>query len=236
MKTLIFTVVVLLCTTTASFSQIIADKAKRNTIEIYLPISHFFDGTPTNWFLLVPMKESVLHQGSNGPYVTFKEVYKFPHTIGFQYNHRIDNIWGYKISLLGYSMGYPYGRNKSPGDVIARGYGLLSGGLLHKLIGNDRKRINALAELNFRAGLEDHHVSYPRWFEARVESQELFDTGLSAGLQGQSNLFWNFILTSGIKYTRYVYRYSNGRPAKYPGHKGSSKNTLTFKLGLGYQF
>jgi len=236
MRTFILLVVVLISTTTKSFSQIVADTERRNIVEVYLPICHFFDGTPTNWYLLVPMKESVLHQGPNGPYITFNEVQKLPHTIGFQFTHRLDNIWGYKISLLGYSMGYPYGRDKEPGDATARGYGLLSAGLLHKLIGNDSKRIDALGELNFRAGFEDHHVYYPNWFESRVETQELLDFGVTLGLQGHTRLFWNLVLTGGAKYTRYLYRYSNGKPPEFSGDKGTSKNTLTLKLGLGYQF
>ncbi len=236
MKIFILAVVVLFSTTTASYSQIVDANGKRNIIEVYLPISHFFDGTPTNWYVLVPMTESIVHQGPNGPYITFQENYKFPHTLGFQFSHRLDKIWGYKISLLGYSIGYPYGRDKKPGDATARGYGLLSAGLSHKLIGNNSKRIEALGELNFRAGFEDHHVYYPSWFESRVETQELLDFGVTLGLQGHTRLFWNLVLTGGVKYTRYLYRYSDGKPPEFSGDKGTSKNTLTLKLGLGYQF
>jgi len=236
MKSIVMVVIMLFGIFNVTYSQIIDVKSKRNIIEVYLPISHFFDGTPTNWFVLVPVKESIVHQGPNGPYITFQEVYKFPYNFGLQFSHRLDNKWGYKISLIGYSMGYPYGRDKKAGDVIGRAYGLLSAGVLHNLIGDNRKRIEALGELNFRAGYEEQHVSYPKWFEARVEAQTMFDLGMTLGLQGYTTLFRNLVLTGGVKHTYFLYRYSDANPPIFSGDRGTSRNTLTIKLGLGYQF
>lgn len=89
--------------------------------------------------------------------------------------------------------------------------------------------------MNFRLGYETVHIYYPSIWEQRVESLTFKDVGLAVGIRGSYSLPWNFLLAGEASYTRFVYLYDDGVDF-FGDHKGPTPNTLTIKLGLGYQF
>lgn len=221
MKNIIFLVLVLCSTTTITYSQKSDHVELRDRgVGISITNCHFFDGTPTHWGLLVE------HRGKN----------KLPFRFDLSYYWNNKNVHDqYQISLIAYYTGYAYGRTEDPGYVFERAIGVLSFGYLNNLAIGKSNRVDALFETNFRFGYESNHLAYSQWFESRVHNHLLSDIGLTVGVQAKQKIFWRINLIGGIKYTRYVFRLNNGKPPEFDGDTGSSKNTLTIKLGLAFK-
>ena len=225
---------VLLCAHTYLYAQTPQETFKRNVVEVYFPVIHFFDGSTTNWMLVNLTRKRVYNPDSGKVYL--KDVYRLPYTIGIQYTRYNRNNSAFRLTVTGYAKAYPHNEVYEPGDAIGRQIAIFSIGYLHPLIGNDRTMIEALGDLNLRVGSETYHVATPRWFEAVVHDQGLLDPGISAGLRASTILFWNVLFSGEARYTRIIYREDNGRPPAFEGDHGSSVNLLTLKLGLGYRF
>ena len=230
MKILFLSIFVFISATTTSYSQNV--KEKRNKIEVYYSVCHFFDGTETNWTVLVPGTKHI--DGPNGRNSDKKNVLQLPITFGINYSRTFRNNDRIRLSALHYYFSY---NNESlqPGDVMNRSYGLYSLGYLHHIFGNKNKRFIAIGELNYRNGSETVHIYFPYRWDNRVESLILSDIGLSAGLRIERNLPLNFILSGEAKYSRFIYCHSEGVDF-FGQHKDPTPNTLTLKFGLGYQF
>ena len=101
----LITVVLLLSSTTVCSAQNPSDKAKnkKSTIELFIPISHFFDGTQTNWFLLAARGSSL---GS-----------RMPFSSGLRYGRKISKKGTLRLSALFYGISYPDNRDRIPEEL-----------------------------------------------------------------------------------------------------------------------
>ena len=234
MKSIILTVVVLYCTTTVSLAQSMSNSSKTNNLELYFPISHFFDETNTNWLLLARHRSNFVYD-TNGNLVDYNEKYILPATVGIQFSRKLNTTSKVRISTTLYFRDYGYDREKERGEVIKRKYALISIGYLYTPIGNSKLKINLIGEINYRMGSETIHIYYPSPFEGKVETINLNNIGCSSGIKVERYLPLNFIVSGEIKYTHYVYRHSDGIDF-FGQHKDATPNTLSIKLGLGYQF
>ncbi len=207
---------------------------KKNTIEVFFPVSHFFDGTNTNWGLWAERRSNYYYD-ANFNLVSFDQEYKLPATLGIQYLRRITPNSRLSASAQWYGRGYNYGKDKVSGEVVERIYSTFSVGYLHALYGKHKFHLEALAGINFRNGYETVHIYYPNWFEARSESLEFRDWGLSAGLRAAFDLPWHLVFSIEAKYTRFVFL-SDGGVDFFGDHKDPTPNTLTYQIALGYRF
>ncbi len=207
--------------------------SKRNSVELYYNISHFFDGTKTNWIILDYYTGHLID--TTGHVInTFKKYY-VPVTVGIQYNRSIKNCSDIRISALYYYRDYGIYKNSLPGEVIKRSFVVLSLSYLNNLMLNKHLKIQAIGELNYRNGYEIINMYYPSGFETILSRLRLSDIGITAGLRVEHSLPYNFLISGEAKYTRFVYRASKG--IDFLGqHKDTTPNTLTIKLGIGYRF
>ncbi len=234
MNYFVLSVLVLFGTINDSLAQTISSSNNKNTLELFYVISHFFDGTYTNWFLLAPIHSNYVRDNNNQIIDYDVEYVLPPLTLGIQYTRKYNDRNSARISAMSYLFGYNMD-NIERGEVIRRQYGLYSIGWIHKLLGNDKKTINFIGELNYRNGTESIYIYQPRRFEIRVESLTLKDVGLSTGLKIEQIVPFNFVISIEAIYSRFIYRYSKGVDF-FGQHKNSTPNTFTLKLGLGYQF
>jgi len=232
--TFLTTAVTLIGVNSDLVAQKVAIKNKRNSVEIYFPVKHFFDGTETNWLLIKPYE--VFKVDNQGHVIGIDKKFGLPFTFGLQYNRSLLNSDIIRFSIAEYYMDYgDIHRDKKPGEVITRAYGLFSVGYLYQILRNNHTSLQANAELNYRYGYEMIHIYYPNWFEARWEVLDLSDIGLSAGFRVEQSLPYNFLISGEAKYTRFVYRASKGIDF-FGQHKDTTSNTLTIKFGIGYRF
>lgn len=233
MKVMLLSVVTLFVVITDSFAQTFTDgKGKKNELEIYVPICHFFDDTRTNWTLLVPGQKRVY--GPGRVHLYNKEVMRVPAIAGIQYSRRISFNNSIRFSFLAFYLNY-LSDSLIPGEVIQRSYSLLSLGFVHQVMGNDKVHIDAIGEVNYRRGTEIVHIYFPYPWDNRVEGLLLRDLGLSVGARIERALPLNILVSGEVKCTRFLYRYSDGVDF-FGKHKDSTPNTLTIKFGLGYKF
>jgi len=218
---------------TTSWGQKPSADRQKNTLEVFFPVSHFFDETQTNWGLVSERQSNYYY--SNGELVSVDTRKIVPLTFGLQYTLQFSERSGLAISALWYGRNYNYGRDKQPGEVIERAYGVFSIGYLQKLYSQSKINLYALASLSYRLGDETIHIYYPNGFEGRVESMALKDWGISAGLRATYDLPWRFLLSAEAKYTRFVYLHDEGVDF-FGDHEDPTPHDLTVKIGLGYRF
>ena len=211
------------------FGQKLDSAINRNSVEIYFPVKHFFDGSSTNWSILVPAKK----YSKNPP----EEIYLFPFTFGIKYSRLFENMAGVNISFTAYNMIY-YElevNSKIPGEIVNREFGLVTINYCHPIVIDKRLLIWSKAGVDFRYGNETFHISYPTSFEQIVDGHDIADLGSSIGLKIAKPLIWNIQIGTEISYTRYLYRRDKGNP-NYPFDNGTSPNLLTIQLNMGYRF
>ncbi len=206
--------------------------SKKNSIEVYYLVSHFFDETRTNWTIWIPYKgRSVVTPNGS---VVKEDIKIVPPTLGLAYTRRLNQSQSVRLSTSIYFMEYLKDAYQ-PGEVSDREYGLFSLDYIHLLVGHKKWRGEAIGGVNFRLGYETVHIYYPRVWEQRIESLNFQDLGLTAGVRGSCNLPWNFLLAGEASFTRFVYLHDDGVDF-FGDHKDPSPNTMTIKFGLGYQF
>ncbi len=216
---------------TASWSQSSLQIRKKNTIEVYYPVSHFFDETPTNWTILVPYRKRVQEPDGSR---SWKDSYMAPPAIGLSYIRNLSRKASVMISSTGYSMLY-YNDNRVPGETIRREFVLFSAGYLHEVMAYRRVRLQVLGAINHRIGGETVHIYYPFPWEPRVEGLTYKDLGFSMGVRGTYEFSRSFLLSVGMKYTHFVYFHDEGIDF-FGDHEDPTPSTLTIKWGLGYRF
>ena len=216
---------------TPAWGQTPPTSRQKNTLEVFFPVSHFFDETPTNWAILAPYKENV--REPDGSY-SREDVWILPSTFGLLYTRSVGSRSSISISGTVYVMRY-LNDNRVPGETMRREYGLISSGYLHKVIAHQRISLYCYGAVTYRFGFERIHIYYPFPWEARVESLLLRDWGLSSGLRATYDLPWRFLLSAEAKYTRFVYLHDEGVDF-FGDHKGPTPHDLTMKIGLGYRF
>jgi hypothetical protein len=199
------------------------DSIKKNTIEIFPNICHYFDGTNANWGYLV-----VDEQDSNKK--------RIPQDFGIQFTRNVDESSRLRFSVLMYYMGYPYGRNNKPGDIVERQQTIFAAAYLRNIFRYKKFQADALGELNFRYGYELQHVYYYSFWESVVKHTNNRDVGATAGIKFNQKLFWNFNVFTEGSFTYFIYRYDKGNGGTYPVDVGASKQMMTLKAGLGYSF
>ena len=228
-----FVLVLLISIPPASFAQPSKDTTRKNRFEVYLPICHFFDETNTNWGFLVPYRSNYFFN-EKGELIKYDEKYGILLTFGLQYSREIPPASQVRLSMLFYLRNYsPDGKEKM-GQVTAREYFLFSVGHLIPITAGNKFLVYALGEVNYRFGFETVHIYY-YGFEDVGEVFDLSDFGLSAGIRFESYLLRNFVAFGEVKYTRFVYLYSDGIDF-FERHKDPTPNTLTLKFGVGYRF
>ena len=215
-------VVALFSATTVVHSQNIKKDQKNNSVEAYFGICHYFDQSETNWTILVPAQRAK---------AKWDKV--IPNHYGLIYSYKIKDSSSIRVSGFLYWMHYsgPY----DTGQIRDRQYYLFSIGYKYQLLNYQKLGINSLFELKYRYGGEIIHIYKPYYWESRVGYLDVNDIGLSVGYKLEYRLPFNFFISNEVTYTRYIYRYSKG--IEFFGRiKRSTPNTLTIKLGLGYEF
>lgn len=208
-----------------SSSYCAAQKTKKNQFEIFVPICHFFDGSNTNWGLLVDEKNR------NGEIIG-KEL---PATVGLQYSRAININHGIRLSAYHYGINYTRPNNAfAVGEVNQRMYTMFIAGYSYRLLSYSSLDILVLADLNYRTGHERITV-VPFNFHSGMASAIHNDLGLSLGTRLQQHLVWGFLLSLEAKYTRMLYLYDSYADY-YNLNQKPTTNILTFQLGLGYRF
>ncbi|MEZ4771836.1 MAG: hypothetical protein R3D00_01560 [Bacteroidia bacterium] len=216
---------------TTSWGQKQSAARSKNSIEMFFPVSHFFDETTTNWVILAPYKKNV--REPDGSY-SREDVYILPPTLGLSYIRLLGLKSSINISGTAYMMQY-INDNRVPGETMRREYGLISAGYLYKVIAHQQISLYSYGAVNYRFGYERIHIYYPYPWEARVEGLLLRDWGLSAGLRATYDLPWHFLLSGEAKYTQFVYLHDEGVDF-FGDHEDPTPHDLTVKIGLGYRF
>jgi hypothetical protein len=206
--------------------------SKKNTIEVFYLVNHFFDQTRTNWTVWIPAKgRGVVTPDGR---VIKEDIKVIPPTFGLAYTRKLSQSQSLRLSSSIYFMRY-LNDSRQPGEVTNRQYGLFSLDCLRLLFDYKNWRVEGIGGVSSRLGYETIHIYYPSIWEQRVESLTFKDVGLTLGILGSCRLPWNFLLTGEASYTRFVYLYDDGVDF-FGDHKDSTPNTLTIKLSLGYRF
>jgi len=231
-------VVALMGATTASFAQPSMETSRKNLVEVYLPVSHFFDQTPTNWLFRYRARFYPLML-SDGRIVHFDETI-YPATYGIQYGRALSSGGRIRLAVLRYYRHYGGYMTKDYPKVvyITRGYWLFSPGYSHPLIRGRHLLMSLLGEINYRIGKEEMLLRAPVLFEGmgtiRGDRVALNDVGASVGARLERVLPFDFLLFGEIKYTRFFYLRSH--MLQIDAYKAPSTHTLTLTFGVGYRF
>lgn len=217
-----FTVVALLCATTVVHSQDSIKHNNKNTIEIFFSLCHYFDQTNTNWTILVPHPRGSLQNKKVIP----------PH-LGINYSFRYSRLSSIRLSAFMYGISY-FGTIDT-GQVFQRMYYIFSIGHNFCIYNKNNFQLKSVAEINYRNGNEIIFIYKPNWWENHVEDLPVNDLGLSFGYNIALNLPFNFHVLHEMTFTRYIYRSYEGVNV-FGITKKSTPNTLSIKLGLGYEF
>ncbi len=201
-----------------------AKKTKKNMFEVFVPICHFFDGSNTNWLLLVEEKDrSGNHIG--------KEV---PATVGLQYSRAINQNHGLRASVYHFGINYTRPNNNyAIGEVTQRMYTMFSMGYSYRLVSYSKLDVLALLDLNYRSGHERIFVVANT--DTGIETAIHKDFGATLGTRLQQHLIWGFMLSLEAKYSRILY-FHDSFPAYYNLGKKPTSNIFTLQIGLGYRF
>ena len=215
-------------------SKIKKERDRKNQLELFFPICHFFYASKTNWLVFDKDRKIVYEQ--NGDFAGYKYSLFVPFTFGIKYQREISNKSSISMSALEYFKYYSsYENDMSPGDIYHRHYELYSLGYSHVVKKNDKISFSVLGEASIRYGSETIHIYYPSSWEARVKGLLLKDVGLTLGIRTEFKLPFNFNLSNEIKYMNLVYRHDEGI-SFFGNFQRASVHTLFIQFGLGYLF
>jgi len=101
---------------------------------------------------------------------------------------------------------------------------------------NNKTGIQAIGVLNYRSEYDnikiDDIITPNGDWDTKTGKLPLNDIGLSADIRAAHSLPHHLFLSGETKYTPYVYRGSKGIDFN-GGHKKTTPNTFTIKLGIG---
>ncbi len=223
-KNTLFLLAVLLCIASKNIAQEMSEKKeKRNIIEGYIPIIHFFDDHKTNWTYAFP---------------TVFGIYK-PITFGFSYNRfNKKNTSGFSASFAHYLIVWwsSYKFSGQQGEIYLRGFNIYTVGYQHHLIEYYGMNFWAHGNLILRKG----GGNFITWGYRGGDRRKLFDPGISAGIRATKFLPLNFTLTFESYFTQVLYRVDQGptlkKPSNYYFNNGAARNMLHLNYKLGYRF
>ena len=97
---------------------------------------------------------------------------------------------------------------------------------------------SAIGGILFRQGVET--VIYRCWDKAEHLGRPYFlgDLEISAGVRAKLLLPLNLVLSTGIRFTEFVYRHDKSRLEQYVNFagKGATRHLLDLQFALGYRF
>ena len=233
-----FVLVLLISIPAASSAQPSMETHRKNRVEVYFPITHFFDLTHTNWWFVAKARY-YFYYTSEGNLAYYDEI-TVPATYGIQYSRELADGSQIRLSVLRYHRDFgTYITKDYPKVVyITRGYWLFSPGYSHPLIRGRHLLMSLLGEINYRMGKEEMLLRAPVLFEGmgtiRGDRVALNDVGASVGARLERVLPFDFLLFGEIKYTRFFYLRSH--MLQIDAYKAPSTHTLTLKFGVGYRF
>jgi len=192
---------------------------KQNSLELLLPYYNFMDGSQK-----IPVLPLILNLKNLGiQYNRFSPTFKWALNISASYL-LIEYYNWYKSGLM----------NLKIGDIILRENLYISGSYFRNLLKTRFGSTYGGSGINIRLGVEETHIGYYGWEEIS-NPKPLRDVGINLSLKEVINVPYNFSLTGQISYTIYLYHYYNAIGAP-PFDGGSTKNLITYLIGIGYRF
>lgn len=210
---------------------------RKNSVEFFLPVSHFFDESLTNWMIFVPKTKS-------GPVPYGFDYTKYyaglPSTFGAAYTRSVGKKSSLCLSATAYAIEY-YDNLFTPGVTLSRAYGLFSVEYLHEIlhVRSLRLRAQALGAVEYRHGNENIHLYYQPLTRPKQPVGERIhyrDWGLTPGIRLSHELSKRFFLAAEVRYSRFLYLHDDGVELPDGGHEGPTPHALTLKYSAGYRF
>lgn len=221
-----------LCLPLALWAQDDSAPGRKNSFELFLPVSHFFDGSLTNWTIFVPKVK--LRRYPDGR-VSARYYTGLPSTFGASYIRNVGKKTDLCLSATSYSIEHP-NEMPAPGETTYRLYGLFSAESLREFlyIPRWRLRAQALGAAEFRLGRE-MIVLLSNRVEQIEEDLEYRDWGLSAGLRLTHALSNRFFLAAEARYSRFIFLYYKEEYPD-PDDEYPTPHALTLKYSIGVRF